>query len=410
MILGGMTEELVGDVTEDAIFVDRLSDDVGGPGLLHVLLVPGASGVPIWFYNYLSQVLTARGVPQGNLELAHIASVDDSSTPNEDESTWQNGAYQASEVAKIVRANVVWFSGGDQSRLVNLLVDSSGKDTPFQAALKARFAAKQLILTGYSAGAAVMSDPMIGGGTSFNALSVLPDPSCESSDSLCVTRGLGYLPSGLGVIVDQHFFQRGRFARLVRALAATNQKTGWGVGAYTGFYVDLDAQKAEVVGVPGKSFVCIVGREGAAQNHEQPGPPFLGDNYAISVLATGDTYSLPDADHPHGVGIHPVNSEYYAPFSQYYDKTPVLTDAFGSNVLSEDVAAYVADGAPQSSGARVDAIAFDTDESGAATGFLARFTADADTQVAWNEEAGYSMFSARLKLGTISARFAGLRP
>jgi hypothetical protein len=89
---------------------------------------------------------------------------------------------------------------------------------------------------------------------------------------------------------------------------------------------------------------------------------------------------------------------------------PVLPDAFGLNVLSDDIAAYVADGAPQASGARVDAIAFDTDESGAAAGFLTRFTADADTQVAWNEDVGYSMFDARLKFGVISGQFTGLNP
>jgi hypothetical protein len=289
-------------------------------------------------------------------------------------------------------------------------LDASGADTPFQSVLKARFADGQLILAGYSAGAAVMSDPMIGGGNSFDALKLLPDPTCESSGALCVTRGLGYLPASLSVIVDQHFMQRGRFARLVRALAVADRKTGWGVGAYTGFYVDLDAQKAEVVGVPSKSYVSIIGREGRSQNHEQIGPPFYGDQYTVSVLAVGDTYTLPDAEHSHGVGSHPTPGDYYAPFSQYYDKTPVLPDAFGLNVLSDDIAAYVADGAPQASGARVDAIAFDTDESGAAAGFLTRFTADADTQVAWNEDVGYSMFDARLKFGVIAGQFTGLNP
>ncbi len=48
----------------------------------------------------------------------------------------------------------------------HLMLDSKGRDTPFQAAMKARLAANNLIVAGYSAGAAVMSDPMIGGGSS----------------------------------------------------------------------------------------------------------------------------------------------------------------------------------------------------------------------------------------------------
>ncbi len=159
------------------------------------------------------------------------------------------------------------------------------------------------IVAGYSAGAAVFSDPMIGNGTSLGALSLAPstDPSCGESDPVCVAQGLGFVPAADNVVVDQHFDERGRFARLVRALAVTNERTGWGVSANCALYVDLLARTAEVVGNPGDATVTIVGRDGAGPNHEHAGPPFLGDSYTISVLGTGDVYALPDAAHPHGV-------------------------------------------------------------------------------------------------------------
>jgi cyanophycinase len=243
MIIGGQTDVMAGTVTEDAVFVDRLLADVGGSKKLRVLVVPGASGVPNWFPTYLRQVLITRGVPESNLDLAHIAAVDDDSTPGVNESKWQDGAYQPSEVAKVANANVVWYAGGDQSRLVKLLLDAAGKDSPFQAAVKAKLGANNLIVAGYSAGAAVMSDPMIGGGSSWGALTLPPDPdpACNT-DALCVTRGLGYIPAQYSALTDQHFLQRGRFPRLVRALSLTNQRVGWGVGAYTAFYVDLASQ------------------------------------------------------------------------------------------------------------------------------------------------------------------------
>jgi hypothetical protein len=153
-----------------------------------------------------------------------------------------------------------------------------------------------------------------------------------------------------------------------------------------------------------------LGRDGSAQNHEQLGPPFLGDSYTMSILTVGDTYALPDASHPHGVGTHPVAGDYYQPFSAYYSDNPILTDAFGYQALVNDVAVYFADGTPQSSGARVDSIAFQADESGSAKGFLFRFTADARSTVAWNEDSGYSIFSARLKIATMSGQFVGLGP
>ena len=119
---------------------------------------------------------------------------------------------------------------------------------------------------------------------------------------------------------------------------------------------------------------------------------------------------LPDATHPHGLASHLEASEVYAPFSEYFDEPPVLTDAFGTWVLPEKITEYFADGTPQASGARVDAIAFTASEDGSATGFRLRFTQTPDSTVAWNADSGYSMFGARLAITTISAQFSGLEP
>jgi hypothetical protein len=58
----------------------------------------------------------------------------------------------------------------------------------------------------------------------------------------------------------------------------------------------------------------------------------------------------------------------------------------------------------------VEAIAFNADEQGNATGFRLRFTADAASTIAWNEDDGYSSFDARLKITTLTAQFTGLAP
>jgi cyanophycinase len=411
MIIGMQTDMLVGSVTNDAIFIDRLIADVGGKDQLRVLVVPAASGIPAWLPGYLGRILATRGVPASNLEVAHIANVDDDTTPDVDESTWAEGAYLSSEIAKIARANVIWFDGGDQSVCVSLLLDQAGNASPFQAAVKAKLAANDLIIAGYSAGAAIMSDPMIGGGTSWGALTLPPDPdpACNT-DAICVTRGLGYIPNKYSVMTDQHFMQRGRFARSVRALSVTDRKTVWGVDTGTAFYVDLNREQAEVLGVPGQGSVGVIGRDGAGVNHEQSGPPFIGDQYTVSVLAVGDTYSLPSKAHPHGEPAHPNGDDYYEPFSQYYSDMPVYMDAFGKDVLHYNIAEYFADGTPLASGARVDALALLAQETGDTFGFRLRFTADKFSEVAWNEDSGYSMFNARLQISTVSAKINGIGP
>ncbi|MGE5788059.1 MAG: cyanophycinase, partial [Myxococcales bacterium] len=324
-----------GNIPDDSPIIDRLIAEVGGKRHVRMLVIAAANGAPYETFIDIRDAVAQRGVSKKRVTLAHIAAMDDETTPDVDESTWANGASEPEEVAKVKWANIVWLSGGDQLRLVNLMLDSAGNDTPVQAALRQRLAEGGIIITGSSAGAAVMSDPMIGGGTSFGALSNPLDPSCTSEEALCLARGLGYVPTQYNAVVDQHFTQRGRFARLVRALAAAERTNGWAVSENTGLLVDLNQGTAEVVGTEYEGFVTLVWREDAQQNHEQSGPPFLGDGYRISVLAVGDTYKLPTPDYPHGVASHPNENDYYPPFSQYYGQPPIFTDAFGKDVLPD---------------------------------------------------------------------------
>lgn len=410
MIIGNIDGKLVGNNSRDAIFTDRLAEDVGGAQHLRVLVVPAASGAPAFLGGYLRSLFASRGVSAAQIEVAQIANKDDLSTPSVDESTWANGAYDAAEISKVARANVIWFAGGNQNRLTSLLMTGQGNDTPFLAAVREKLEAQALIVVGYSAGAAALSDPMIGNGTSFGALSLAPstDPNCAEANPICVAPGLGFVQASDSVIIDQHFEERGRVARLVRALALADKHTGWGVSVNGALYVDLAKRTAEVVGNPGDATVTIVGREGAAQNREQPGPPFLGDGYTVSVLGTGDVYALPNPEQRHGVASHLEASEVYQPFSSSFDAPSVLTDAFGHHVLTKKVSQLFADSSPHASGARVDAIALDTDEQDNATGFRLRFTADANSRVAKSEDAGYSIFGARLQFTALEGKFTDL--
>ncbi|MGE5413727.1 MAG: cyanophycinase, partial [Syntrophomonadaceae bacterium] len=108
---------------------------------------------------------------------------------------------------RLAAATGVWFGGGDQSRLTAVL-----KGTRAEAAIEAVYRGGGVV-GGTSAGAAVMSTPMITGDERRPGGD--RPPSKDSSDAFMtiarddvVTRdGFGLLP---GAIVDQHFVRRRR--------------------------------------------------------------------------------------------------------------------------------------------------------------------------------------------------------
>jgi cyanophycinase len=108
-----------------------------------------------------------------------------------------------------------WFEGGDQRRIVDAL-SPQGKATPALEVIRARFAAGATV-GGTSAGAAMLSDPMISEGSSLEALRMA---------SANLAPGLGFAG---GVLTDQHFLKRGRFARLALGMAQAKLKLAVGV-------------------------------------------------------------------------------------------------------------------------------------------------------------------------------------
>lgn len=126
----------------------------------------------------------------------------------------------------------VYFTGGDQSLIVNALAPG-GVETPLLAAIRAAQGAGGLV-SGSSAGAAMMSEPMILGGTSLEAMihGVTDDPI---QPGLLIGSGLGFFPFGL---VDQHFIKRGRLGRMVVAMRAAGVPAGFGVDENTALLVE----------------------------------------------------------------------------------------------------------------------------------------------------------------------------
>lgn len=120
----------------------------------------------------------------------------------------------------IEKATGVFFTGGDQARITEIL-----KDTHIEKLLHQKYA-QGAVIAGTSAGASMMSDTMILEGDSET------NPRPEIVE---VEEGMSFLPEA---IVDQHFAERGRLGRLLAAVARHPHLIGLGIDENTAIVVN----------------------------------------------------------------------------------------------------------------------------------------------------------------------------
>jgi cyanophycinase len=193
-------------------------------------------------------------------------------------------------VAAISAATAVFFTGGDQLRIATVV-----GGTRVDSVLHARVSARELLLGGSSAGAAMMSSTMIVGG----------EFSGVETDSVWTGPGMEFLP---GVLIDMHFAERGRIARLLSAVAMYPHELGLGIDEGTAILVDggrfevlgsgsvtvIDAGQADMIRLPdgGHGSIAMTG----VRLHVLPaGHAFeLTGRYHVAVEAPEDTHERGD--------------------------------------------------------------------------------------------------------------------
>ena len=132
------------------------------------------------------------------------------------------------KVDKLTRSSGIFFTGGDQLR-ITAMIGGSAVGRTLQHLYE-----RKVIIGGTSAGASVMSETMIIGGAG----------DTPGEDLIKMAPGLGLLK---GVIIDQHFAQRGRIGRLLTAVALNPYILGIGIDEDTSVHVKGDG-KIKVIG------------------------------------------------------------------------------------------------------------------------------------------------------------------
>ena len=224
-----------------------------------IVVIPTASSIPVEVgENYLT-AFTTLGCK--NVEVLDIRSKEDSETEH--------------AIALIKNADCVMFSGGDQSKIT----DKIG-GTIIHTILAERFVNETgFVIAGTSAGAMVMANEMIAGGSASESF---------IKGAVNMYKGLGLIPE---LIIDTHFIKRGRFGRQSEAVAKFPNLIGIGLAEDTGVVI----KNGNDCTVIGSGMVIIFDGSTLTHNNEkilEEGTPMTMANLTIHVLSNSDEYNI----------------------------------------------------------------------------------------------------------------------
>ncbi|AYD39172.1 cyanophycinase [Clostridium fermenticellae] len=182
-------------------------------------------------------------------------------------------SYDSNNIKIIEGASLVFFTGGDQLRITSLI-----GGTPLYKSIQTKYN-EGCIFVGTSAGASVMSDTMIVTGL---------DDESPRKCTLKMAPGLGLIK---GVIIDQHFAQRGRIGRLMVGIAENPESLGIGIDEDTAIVVNSKAEFKVI----GSGAVYII--DGSSIEHSNVSEQYPDDilsifNVKLHILKSGDLYNL----------------------------------------------------------------------------------------------------------------------
>jgi cyanophycinase len=178
-------------------------------------------------------------------------------------------------------ATGIWFGGGDQVLLTRAL-----QGTAVERAIHARYEAGAVV-GGTSAGAAVMSTPMITGAERHRGGARPPADSTDAfltiaRDDIVTADGFALLPDA---IVDQHFVRRKRHNRLLSLVLEHPMRLGVGIDESTALLVHPDGRWS----VLGASVAIVYDARRSAIT--PPGAPVLGArDVVMHILPAGSRF------------------------------------------------------------------------------------------------------------------------
>jgi cyanophycinase len=244
------------DRTGEKRILRAVADELPPDGKIVVCTV--ASSEPNGMWEEYERAFRAIGVP--HVFHLEIESREDASTPR---------------AMRILQgASGVFFTGGDQ-----LKITSQIGDTPLYSRVQEIFE-QGGVIAGSSAGASAMSETMMVTGPA--------DASYRIKSALLMAPGLGL---ALDMLIDQHFSERGRMARLIGAVSQNPRVLGVGIDEDTAIIVRRQ-RDFTVIG-EGAAYVVDGSRVTYSNIGEEESDRTLSAfGLSVHMLSQGDRFDL----------------------------------------------------------------------------------------------------------------------
>ena len=186
---------------------------------------------------------------------------------------YKDEAFNARYIERVEKADVIFFTGGDQLRLINIL---GGSD--FLRAVRERFESG-VVIAGTSAGAAALSDTMIYRGESKYGL---------VKNNVSMRCGFEFAEN---IVFDTHCIGRGRILRLFQAVAQNPDNVGIGLSEDTAVVMH-DEHVMEVIG--NGTVIVVEGSHLRKSNIDKirTGELIAAENFYVHSLIAGYKYDL----------------------------------------------------------------------------------------------------------------------
>ncbi len=225
----------------------------------NIVIIPTASSIPVEVGENYMTAFTKLGCK--NVTVLDIRSEEDSK--------------KQTSIDLIKKANCVMFSGGNQSKIT----DKIGGTTIHEILMNRYKNESGFVIAGTSAGAMVMANEMIAGGSATEAF---------IKGAVTMYNGLGLIPE---LIIDTHFIKRGRFGRQSEAVAKFPNLIGIGLAEDTGMII----KNGENCTMIGSGMAIVFDGNNLTHNNEKvldEGTPMTMANLTVHVLSNGDSFNI----------------------------------------------------------------------------------------------------------------------